>query len=239
MDLIETAERAVLAAVFRAHARLFVWIGGSVLRLLYESPRASFDLDLAAQEEPPPAKDLAVLAAQALRHVNLTLGSRCTVEPGAVAHRLEVSDAGRRLFLVDCTRISGRIVDTAPIIIQSVVGPEAVVVPSGPSLLALKIESLLFRRFLKPTDVFDICFLRSLNVKLQRQHCDHLTEQVRVRELEWRTAGRRLRELTPERFLRDLRKRLSPEVYHAWTPARASAALRETRALLKTEILWP
>lgn len=240
MNLIESAERAVLAALFRAYPRTFVWIGGSVLQLLYGSPRASYDLDLAAGDEAPPADPLARVAGEALAEVNQVLHSRCRIAKvaGAAPVRLAVLDRDERLFLIDCTRIAGHLGETMAVVIDSLVGPQSVAVPTEASLLALKLEALLLRRFLKPSDAFDVWFLLSLGVTLEDQHREWLSEHVRLREIEWTDVAQRLAKLTAHRFLADLQKHVSPEALHSWTPDRAQAALSQVRALLQTEIRW-
>ncbi len=47
MNPLEQAELAVIVEIFRRYPDAFVWIGGSVLRLVNHSPRTSFDIDLA------------------------------------------------------------------------------------------------------------------------------------------------------------------------------------------------
>ncbi len=240
MNLIEIAERAVLAALFRAYPQEFVWIGGSVLQLLYGSPRVSYDLDLAACGEVPPVDPLAKVAGAALAEVNQVLNSHCHIAKitGAAPVRLEVLDRDARLFLIDCTRIAGHLGETTAVVIDSLVGPQSVAIPTEASLLALKLEALLFRRFLKPSDVFDVWFLQSRGATLENQHREWLSEHVRLREVEWSDVARRLAKLTAQRLLADLRKRVSPEALHSWTPARAQAALDQVRALLQTEVRW-
>jgi len=240
MNLIEAAERAVLAALFRAYPQAFVWIGGSVLQLLYGSPRASYDLDLAAGDEVPPAAPLAKAAGEALAEVNQVLHSRCRVAKvaGAAPVRLQVLDRDARLFLVDCTRIAGHLGETTAVVIDSLVGPQSVAIPTEASLLALKLEALLFRRFLKPSDVFDVWFLQSRRVALKDRHREWLSEHVRLREIGWSEIEQRFAKLTPGRLLADLQKHVSSEALHSWTPARAQTALDQVRALLQTEIRW-
>ena len=150
-----------------------------------------------------------------------------------------VREGQKSLFLVDCTRITGHPGETTAVVIDSLLGPQAVTVPTEASLLVLKLEAVLFRRFLKPADVFDVWFLRSRAVRLEDLHRERLSEQVRLREIERGEVEQRLGKLAPARLLADVQRRMSPEAAHAWTPAQAQAALGETLAVLRDEIRWP
>src|SRR5712692_1831094 len=130
MEIVEQAERAVLCALFRRYPKAFVWIGGSVLHLLHGSPRTSYDLDLSPQEEPPLARDLAAVLQPALERLSEILGDRYAVELVEARSRsdmlrLDVTEAGVRVFSVDFTRISGHVPDTRAVVVDSPLGPQA------------------------------------------------------------------------------------------------------------------
>ena len=243
MDQIESAERAVVCALFRAFPQTFVWIGGSVLHLLHASPRASYDLDLCPQRDEPPARAVAAVVRSALAELNPALGSEFALQPAEAAGassflRLTITEHRTPAFLVDFTRIAGRIRDTTAVVLESLLGPQAVVVPTDSSLLLLKLQALLFRRFLKAADVFDVWFLSSRGVRVSKHQRDLLSGEVRVRELGFAEVKERLNRLTAERFLADLRRRVLPEVFHGWSPARAQSAMQAVVRLVRREIRW-
>ncbi len=242
MPVVEQAERAVLCALFRRYPKAFVWIGGSVLQLLYGSPRTSYDLDLAPQDELPPARDLAAVLRAALERLSEILSRRYAVDLGEASRpdmlRLSVTEAGVRIFFVDFTRISGHVRETRAAVIDSPLGPQAVVTPTSSYLFLMKLEALLFRRFLKVTDVFDLWFLRSRGVRLDKQQRHHLSDEVAIREIDFASVEARLHKLTPERFLAELKRRLSNEEFHSWNARRARAAIDTVRGILRREIRW-
>jgi hypothetical protein len=242
MNAIEIAERAVLCALFRRYPDGLVWIGGSVLQLLYDSPRASYDLDLCPSGEMPPAEEVRAAVREALEQVNATSGSRLivdefAVQPGLV--RLKVTEGGELRFMVDLTLVAGQIRDAAAVVVESVLGPQAVRVATDSRLLMLKLEALLFRRFLKPADVFDVWFLLSRGVRLKPNQRAWLSDQVRMREMERADVKARFAKLTPERFLADLKKRMAHEAFHRWNPAGAQQAIRAALNVVRKEIEWP
>jgi len=234
---IESAERAVLCALFRAYPKALVWIGGSVLHLLHGSPRWSYDLDLCPREHLPPKGEAVAIARSALEEVNQALGSRFALAPQPFP-QWTVLESGTPAFQVDFTRITGRIAETTAVVLESLLGPQAVVVPTDAALLLLKLEALMFRPFVKPADVFDIWFLVSRGVRLTRQQRRWLSEQVRLREIERADAEGRVRRLAPERLLAELRKRLPAEAFHGWNAASVKRVIDTALALLRKEIRW-
>jgi len=235
MNRIEDAERAVLCSLFRAWPEALVWIGGSVLHLLYASPRASHDLDLARRRgDLPRAADAAGVVRAALDQVNLVLGTRLSAEvPSGPGKSIRVADDGVPSFTVDFSAISGHIGEVTTTVLASVVGPQAVMVPTDSALLRLKLEALLLRRFLKAADVFDAWFLISRGVRLTPQQRRWLWDVISPREIDWQKVERRLAQLTAERFLADLKRRLPAESLHGWNTASAKAALDAVQALLR------
>ena len=123
--------------------------------------------------------------------------------------------------------------------LESLVGPQAVVVPTDSCLLALKLEALLFRRFLKPADVFDVWFLASRGIRLDKQQRAWLSDQVLLREVGFSGIEGRLGTLTPQRFLADLKKRLSAGTFAAWNERQAQSVVNTVLRLLRKEIRWP
>ena len=239
--MIEVAERAVLCALFRRYPGTLVWIGGSVLHLLYASPRASYDVDLCPKGEAPPTAQLTAVVQSALDELNIISGTRYALEEvaGSAVPCLLVKDGGSPAFRIDFTRIAGAVADTKTTIIESPLGPQAVLVPTDSCLLLLKLEALLFRRFVKPADVFDIWFLLSRGTRLEKRHRAWLSVEVQARELDWTELESRLNKLTAERFLADLKKRLSDQAFHGWNRQRAQTAVDAVRRLARKGIRWP
>lgn len=176
MDLIEEAERAALTELFRRFPDSFVWVGGSLLHLLYHSPRASRDLDLAPLADVPEASALEDAVQTAIDAANEVLGTK--LRAGGVDEsvkglvRILVEDATRSpvepAFSIDISRINGVTTQTETVLIASALGSAAVRVPSESALLAQKLRALLLRRFPKPGDLFDCWFLLNRGVKLAR-----------------------------------------------------------------------
>ncbi len=232
----------MLCSLFRRYPDGLVWIGGSVLQLLYGSPRASHDLDLCPIGAMPPAEEVRAVVEEALELVNATSGSwlivgESAVQPGLV--RLKVTEGGELRFMVDLTLVAGQVRDTVAVVMESVAGPQAVAVPTESRLLMMKMEALLFRRFLKTADVFDVWFLVSRKVRLKPHHRGWLSDQVRMREIERADVKARFAKLTPERFLAGLKKRVSDEAFHRWSPAAAQQAIRAVLDVVWKEIEWP
>jgi hypothetical protein len=240
----ESAERAVICALFRELPDAFVWIGGSVLHLLLSSPRVSYDLDLSPRQETVPVHSVVQVVRSVLAEVDPALGTSLALEevnsagPGNLV-RLRVVEQGRFRFAIDLTRIAGRVAHTRTVMVESLVGPQAVVVPTDACLLMLKLEALLFRRFLKPADVFDVWFLVSRGIRLDKQQRAWLSDQVRLREVDLWDVEQRLAALTPQRFLADLKKRVSAETFGAWNERQAQSVSSAVLKLLRKDIRWP
>ncbi len=234
---VEDLERAVLCTLFRRYPGAFVWIGGSVLHLVRSSPRVSYDLDLVPQDELLASDDLTSELQSALGTLSEAFHSQYALEV-VETDRLRVTDRGNPIFWVDFTRITGRVAETTAVVLSSPLGPQAVCVPTDSSLLLLKLESLLFRRFLKPADVFDIWFLGSQGIRLEKHHRQQLSDALAMREITSADVESRLRKLTPERFLADLQRRVSAEEFHSWNPVRAKSTLESVRKLLRREMRW-
>ena len=234
MNRIIDAERAAICALFRTWPDALVWIGGSVLHLLYASPRTSYDLDLAPRKGLlPPGRQAAEAVRAALQEVNAALGTAFAVEPlSGSSGPIRVTEGARPGFAVDLSAIAGSVGETRGTVLESVVGPQAVVVPTDSGLLRLKLEALLFRRFVKASDVFDAWFLTSRGAKLTPPERRRLREEVRLREIEWEEVGQRLSRLTPDRFLAHLHRRLPAEALHGWNTASARSAIDSVWALL-------
>ena len=190
----------------------------------------------------PPAHEVIGAIRTSLDELNQALGSRFTAEVAGESSgllRVKVSEGGEPKFLVDFTRIAGHVGDCTSVVLQSALGPQAVLVPTDSGLLLLKVEALLFRRYLKAADVYDVWFLASRRVRLSRRQREQLSEEVLLREVELADVEARLRRLTPERFLADLRRRVSAEQFHFWNVARAQVAIQAVLILLRKEIRWP
>jgi hypothetical protein len=140
---------------------------------------------------------------------------------------------------VDFTRIAGQVRDTIVLMMESALGPQAVVVPTGSGLLLLKLEAVLFRHYLKASDVFDVWFLVSRQVRLAPHQRRWLSEEAALRGIEPADVEQRLDRLTPERFLADLRKRVPAEEFHSWNAARARSAIATVRTLVRRGMRCP
>jgi hypothetical protein len=244
MKLEEAAERAVICALFRELPDAFVWIGGSVLHLLLSSPRASYDLDLSPRQDAVPVGSVVRVVRSVLAEVNPAVGTSLALEESKAAGpgnsvRLRVVEQERFRFAIDLTRVTGRLEHTRVVMVESLVGPQAVVVPTDSCLLVLKLEALLFRRFLKPADVFDVWFLASRGIRLDKQQRARLSDQVLLRQVDFSDVEGRLGTLTPQRFLADLKKRLSAGTFAAWNERQAQSVVNTVLRLLRKDIRWP
>jgi len=244
MELEEAAERAIICALFRELPDAFVWIGGSVLHLLLSSPRVSYDLDLSPRQDAVPVGSVVRVVRSVLAEVNPALQTSLALEEVEAAGpgnsvRLRVVEQERFRFAIDLTSITGRLEHTRVVMVESLVGPQAVVVPTDSCLLVLKLEALLFRRFLKPADVFDVWFLASRGIRLDKQQRARLSDQVLLREVDFSDIEERLGTLTPQRFLADLKKRLCAGTFAAWNERQAQSVVNTVLRLLRKDIRWP
>ena len=171
MNPIHEAERAVLVALARRFPDSFVWTGGSLLQLHEQSPRASLDVDLIPSGAPVDASEFAEAVAEALGALNAILGSQfesSIAEEGRGLLRLRIHEAETdAAFTVDVTRIAGAGGRTRSVLVNSLLGTAAVNAPGVSTLLRQKARALLFRRFAKAGDIFDIWFLLQRGAKLE------------------------------------------------------------------------
>lgn len=234
MEEIESSERSVVCALFRAFPEAYVWIGGSVLQLVHSSPRASYDLDLVPRSDPPPARAVTAAVRDALDEWNAATGNHYVLEDkafgdGSALLRLGIVENGAFRFTVDITRIAGNAGATAVVLLESTLGPQAVVIPTPSSFLLQKVEALLFRRFLKLADVFDVWFLLAGGARLARTQRDWLSGRLRMEELGRADVEERLESLSPARFLSDIRRRLRADQAQFWDERKAKSALGAVR----------
>lgn len=181
MSPIEEAERAVLTEIFRRFPDAFLWIGGSLLHLLYHSPRASLDVDLAPLADSPRTAEIAEVVRSALSIANPILGTHLATAAGdELRIRVEdqQTDPPKAAFSVDITRIAAATRQVETVLLASALGTAAVRVPSGPALLAQKLRALVLRRFPKPGDLFDCWFLLTKGVKLGRLQRLELADEI-------------------------------------------------------------
>lgn len=182
MDQIERAELEVVAAIFRTYPNAFVWVGGSVMRLIHRSPRASYDIDLAPRDETPPAGELLASVRAALPEPYRVAGPPETRD-GFVRIRID-GRSGDPGFTVDLTGIAGSIRSTASILVPSLTGTVAVRIPASSVLLLQKLRALLFRRFPKPGDLFDVWFLLERGILLEQPDRLSLADEARAAGLD-------------------------------------------------------
>ncbi len=171
MNPLEQAELAVIVEIFRRYPDAFVWIGGSVLRLVNHSPRTSFDIDLAPLAGSPEVAGLEDAIGAALDIVNPVLGRslRIAGEPETAPEgfvRIRIEEDSRPAFSVDITRIVGSVRRTTTVLVTGINGSAAVRMPAPSVFLYQKIRSLYSRRYPKPGDLFDIWFLLESGVDL-------------------------------------------------------------------------
>jgi len=171
VDLIEQAELAVVVEIFRRYPDAFVWIGGSMLRIVNHSPRTSHDVDLAPQASAPGPEEVAEAVRHALEAANPVLGSEFLLSGPAETTpdgftRLRVENRDRPAFSVDLTRIGGTIRSTRVIFATAVTGSASVRVPDPSAALFQKTRALLSRQYPKAGDLFDVWFLLGQGAEL-------------------------------------------------------------------------
>ena len=210
MDPNEAGERAVLARIFLQYPNSFVWVGGSVLQLVFHSPRSSYDLDLAPVGDLAPTADVADVIGGALREFNgLEGGSFHLAEtesgPGFVRFRISAADTAA--FTVDLVKMGGQAVsDTRAVLVASPLGPATVVIPKDASLLAGKLRTFLSRTYPKPGDIFDIWFLHDRGIRLSKSERQALADSLAFAEIDLEAAVARLKKFDNPTWLKALER---------------------------------
>jgi hypothetical protein len=170
MDPIEAAERAVLVRIFQHQPGQFVWIGGSVLQVLFRSARRSFDLDLLPTSAAPDLRDIVAEAlSDAGRLTGLPLVVASEEQIGPEFRRYRVMEGARVAFTIDISGIPGYSgTNPRAVLMESVLGTAAVQVPQDAELLAQKIGALLLRAHPIPGDLYDVWFLLGRGVEVEQ-----------------------------------------------------------------------
>ena len=197
MDPNEPAERAVLARLFLHYPSSFVWVGGSVLQLIFHSPRSSYDLDLTPIGEPTPTTAVAAVISDALREFNGLEGGAfqlAETESGASFVRFRIKAAGKAAFTVDLVRMGGQAVSgTRTLLMASPLGPATVLIPKDAYLLAGKLSTFLLRTYPKPGDLFDVWFLHDRGIRLSKSERQALADTLAFAEIDLEAACSRLK----------------------------------------------
>jgi hypothetical protein len=193
MDPNELAERGVLARIFLQYPNSFVWVGGSVLRLIFHSPRSSYDLDLTPIGDLTSTTELAAAISDALREFNGLEGGAfhlAETESGAGFVRFRINAAGKAAFTVDLVRMGGQAASgTRTVLMASPLGPATVVIPKDSSLLAGKLRTFLLRTYPKPGDLFDIWFLHDRGIRLSKSERQALADSLAFAEIDLEAAS--------------------------------------------------
>lgn len=185
-----------MAEIFRRYPDSFTWIGGSALRLLHHSPRASFDVDLVPGGDSPSRELIAAAIAEALREANEVLRSEFRLEKDAEEEvgflGFRIADGVTPAFSVDIICEAGSTVRSRSALVTTVTGTAAVRVITDSAQLQQKLRALFLRTYPKPGDLFDSWFLLEKGIRLDEQDRLALADEFHGAHMDWNGMEERL-----------------------------------------------
>ncbi len=99
-----------------------------------------------------------------------------------------------------------------------------------------KIEALLFRRFPKPGDLFDVWHLLELGASLDQAQRGWLEDRLATQEMEFADVRHRLKSLPAQKLATSLLRHLKPEQRAFWNERKAAVAVRRVTKFLREEL---